>query len=390
MAAKRISSNTILSSHVAGLPESRTKPPEMMDEEMAPQAFKVMIENVTTEEAPYHLAPGVFIVHSDGEPLFTEGEVDRGEGLEALAEDGNPGHLVGAIGATVFNTPDGSDMPGPLGPGDGMGPGNSYVFEFESGEGSYLSFASMLVQSNDLFFAPGAMGIALFEDGYPIEGDITEQIMLWDAGTEVNQEPGTGADQPMNQAAPNTGEDEGGPVRLVDDEFEYPETASVITVTITPVKGMMDDGMMDDEDGMMDDEDGMEDEGMAGEDDGKPPPPHPLVGTWVGKDTHQVPKPLRTLPIEVTLTLQAPDSVSVVARSMAEDDTAYPRGAVIFSARGLWQERDGALLFLWFERFHTLFDEDPDPVPQLTDVWWWPDVLLVRFTATRSLGVVES
>lgn len=253
-AAKRISSTITLSSHVAGLSESRPKPPREM-EETGPQAFKVAIENVTTEEAPYHLAPGVFVVHSGGEPLFTEGEADRGEGLEALAEDGNPGPLSEAIGAPVFNTPEGSDMPGPLGPNDGMGPGNSYAFEFEAEEGSYLSFATMLVQSNDLFFAPDAMGIALFEDGYPIKGDITHQVMLWDAGTEVNQEPGTGPDQPMNQSGPNTGEDEGGAVRLVDDEFEYPETASVITVTITPLKGMMDDeGMAGNDDGMGDEE----------------------------------------------------------------------------------------------------------------------------------------
>lgn len=257
-AAKRISSSITLSSHVAGLSEPRPKPPREM-EETDPQAFMVAIENVTTDEAPYHLAPGVFVVHSDGEPLFTEGEADRGEGLEPLAEDGNPGPLSQAIGATVFNTPDGSDMPGPLGPGDGMGPGNSYVFEFEAGEGSYLSFATMLVQSNDLFFAPDATGIALFEDGRPIKGDITDLIMLWDAGTEVNQEPGTGPDQPMNQSGPNTGEDEGGAVRLVDDGFEYPETARVIAVTITPLKGMMDD-----EDGMAGDDDGMDD----GETDG--------------------------------------------------------------------------------------------------------------------------
>ena len=63
----------------------------------------------------------------------------------------------------------------------------------------------------------------------------------------------------MNQSGPNTGEDEGGAVRLVDDEFEYPETASVIAVTITPLKGMMDD-----EDGMAGDDDGMEDDETDG------------------------------------------------------------------------------------------------------------------------------
>ena len=198
-AAKGVSSSLIWSGPVAGQAESRPTPPEMPSDEPA-RAFRIVIENLTSEEAPYHLAPGVFIVHSDGEPLFTEGEADRGEGLESLAEDGNPGPLAEALGAAVFNTPDGSGMPGPLGPGDGMGPGNSYVFEFDAEEGSYLSFASMLVQSNDLFFAPGGMGIPLYDDGSPIHGDITDLIMLWDAGTEVNQEPGDGfrsADEPV-------------------------------------------------------------------------------------------------------------------------------------------------------------------------------------------------
>jgi hypothetical protein len=38
-------------------------------------------------------------------------------------------------------------------------------------------------------------GIELFKDGKAISGDITGQMMLWDAGTEVDQEPGIGSDQ---------------------------------------------------------------------------------------------------------------------------------------------------------------------------------------------------
>ena len=210
VAAKRTGSSITLSAPVAGLSESRPKPPEKPPKEIGLQTFKVVIENVTTEDAPYHLAPGVYVVHTGGEPIFTEGEpAALGEGLEPLAEDGDPSVMAMKVGWFVFNTPEGSDMPGPLGPGDGMGPGNTYEFEFQAEPGNSLSFATMFVQSNDLFFAPGAMGIALFEDGSPIKGDITDQVMLWDAGTEVNQEPGTGADQPMNQSGPNTGEGRG-------------------------------------------------------------------------------------------------------------------------------------------------------------------------------------
>ena len=64
----------------------------------------------------------------------------------------------------------------------------------------------MFVQSNDWFFAPDpALGIALYDDeGAPISGDVTDQILVWDSGTEVDQEPGTGADQAPRQAGPDT------------------------------------------------------------------------------------------------------------------------------------------------------------------------------------------
>jgi hypothetical protein len=88
----------------------------------------------------------------------------------------------------------------------------------------------MFVQSNDWFFAPGPEGIALFDaDSNPLEGDITDQILLWDAGTEVDQTPGEGADQAPRQAGPNTGEAENGPVELVEDFTDYQ-----VLVTITP------------------------------------------------------------------------------------------------------------------------------------------------------------
>tara|TARA_B100000700_G_C14349726_1_gene536567 strand:- start:300 stop:425 length:126 start_codon:yes stop_codon:yes gene_type:complete len=40
------------------------------------------------------------------------------------------------------------------------------------------------------------MVIALFTfGGAPISGDVPSEIAIWDASSEVNQEPGTGLDQ---------------------------------------------------------------------------------------------------------------------------------------------------------------------------------------------------
>jgi len=71
------------------------------------------------------------------------------------------------------------------------------------------------------------------------ESHVTSQLILWDAGTEVNQEPGFGPDQAPRQKAPNTGKDEREairPVKDVKDGFTYPSVAAVIRVTITPEK----------------------------------------------------------------------------------------------------------------------------------------------------------
>ena len=108
-------------------------------------------------------------------------------------------------------------------------PGESYSFSFEAKGGEYLSFATMLVHTNDLFFAPSRRGIELFNGHMPVEGNITSEIYLWDAGTETNEYPGAGIHQP---ARLNGGIDENGVVMMVDDGFVYPDTDMVIKVTI--------------------------------------------------------------------------------------------------------------------------------------------------------------
>ena len=97
----------------------------------------------------------------------------------------------------------------------------------------------MMGQSNDWFYAPAESGIDLFENGRGISGDITSQMVLWDAGTEFDQEPGIGSDQGPRQKAPNTGAAENGVVRNAKDmkyARAYAKTSEVMKVTITPAK----------------------------------------------------------------------------------------------------------------------------------------------------------
>lgn len=201
-------------------------------------SFRVRIEVINEGNFATPFAPGVWLLQNQRfTPLFAAGRPDFGDGLEALAEDGSPGPLNAALAANplvrdhgVFNTPVGASGPGPIFPGD------AYEFTFSGNAGDYLNFATMFIQSNDLFVGPSSRGIALFDRrGNPISGDITSRLALWDAGTEVNERPGVGPNQAPRQSGPDTGETENGNVRVVDDGYVYPAVDEVVRVTITPL-----------------------------------------------------------------------------------------------------------------------------------------------------------
>ncbi len=191
------------------------------------------------------LSPGAYAAHTDDIQAFATGE-SASDGIEGVAEDGMPGTLGSELDTSndairtsgVFNTPDGASSPGPL------PPGNSYSFQVEALPGELFSFATMYIQSNDLFYGLQPNGLPLFSNDAPINGTVTEQVVLYDAGTEGDEEPGTGLNQAPRQSGGDTGADgEGSTVRvsnqdddrfLDDDGFKYGETKNIVRVTITP------------------------------------------------------------------------------------------------------------------------------------------------------------
>ncbi|MCG8473528.1 MAG: spondin domain-containing protein [Desulfobacterales bacterium] len=207
---------------------------------MAPVIFTVTIENISDSSAiPTPLAPGVWAVHTSPYVLYKATHPDMGMGLEPLAEDGMPNSLyahvmtmknVGAAG--IFDTPSDMDKPGPL------MPGASYSFTVMGMPGDRLSFATMFVQSNDLFFGTMDQGVPLFRGETPISGDYTPQVMLWDAGTEINEAPGKGMYQAPRQMGPGMGAPEHGNVRLITDG--YPPSREMIRITIKNSMHTMD------------------------------------------------------------------------------------------------------------------------------------------------------
>ena len=207
---------------------------DSMAMEMSTERFTVKIEVLEGSLTP--LAPVVWAVHKGANPFLSDGMDHRPKGLEALAEDGNPEGLATAVGMIADVSAHGvaavPDMAMEAGPAL---PGHAYSFTFDAADGDKLSFATMFVQSNDLFYSTGTEGLSLYTDMKSISGDVTGQIILYDAGTEVNEEPGMGSNQPLRQSGPNVGMDEMGsvqPVSETNDGFMYPGTASVIKVSV--------------------------------------------------------------------------------------------------------------------------------------------------------------
>jgi hypothetical protein len=209
-----------------------------------PTHFRVTLRNTSDgsyrtsqgTELPVVFGPGVFAVGSGEPPLFRSGEAAT-PGFEQLAEDGMPkpafkelearrgfdGGLFGADSATTYD-----DSP--------LVAGKTADFVLDAVPGDRLEFAMMWSQSNDVFVATEPGGVPLFDGGLPLVGVVTTGISLWDAGTEVNQEPGLGDSQAPRQAAPGDGQPEGGVItELISNRdasgFSYPSLADTLEIS---------------------------------------------------------------------------------------------------------------------------------------------------------------
>ncbi len=219
-----------------------------------------------SSENGFVVTPGIVALHANNAPFFNLGEEDRREGLEGIAEDGNPDFLFDfynerseATGApirltstrTVFspgvvyafngerdpfvlqgevNNPengleqiaeDGNNAVAleyltnlgiPVAASDqtsNVGPGESLTFTLTVPQDQEFKFgfSTMFVDTNDWFISYNNAGYPLFdENGNPKSGtDASIRSYLFDAGTEADQLTGFGADQAPRQAGPNTG-----------------------------------------------------------------------------------------------------------------------------------------------------------------------------------------
>ena len=206
--------------------------------------FTIRVENLSRGEAlklsngktaPVVIAPVLWAVHTGSvNPLFTGGKVDAGKGLRTLAETGNPEPLAksttgarGIVSVGAAAKPIGASESGPL------TPGQAYEFTVTAEPGQFLSIAAMFGQSNDWFYS-NDRPIPLFRGGKPVAGDMSPQIALYDAGTEVDEEPGLGPNQGPRQKDPEAGVRETQPVAHAAGKWRIPATAAVFRLTIAP------------------------------------------------------------------------------------------------------------------------------------------------------------
>ncbi|HVH97208.1 MAG TPA: spondin domain-containing protein [Enhygromyxa sp.] len=168
-----------------------------------------------------------------------EGEEQPQEFIVTVANL-TPAHSLFLSGR--FDTPDSELLTAPLAPGD------SYRFDVVAWPGSQLQIITMFVESNDAFvaFAPG--GIALWTpDGEPLIGDRSEELVLYDAGTEVNEPLAAGSSQPRRQLEPGQGQREDGTITAITDGeggaalgpdgVEFPAIADFMQLHVIHVEG---------------------------------------------------------------------------------------------------------------------------------------------------------
>lgn len=214
---------------------------EDIAEDGMPSTLATALGTMTTIPVP--LSPGAYAVHSDDVQLYATGEA-ASDGIEDIAEDGMPMTLADALDGMDGVRASAAFGDSPLAPTPND-QNNSYSFTIDATPGDRLSFATMYVQSNDLYYGFAPDGLALFDEmGNPVDGDMTAAVRLFDAGTEGDEEPGVGLNQAIRQSSTDTGPAGEGSVMLVEDDnaddlldddgYMYPPTANIIRVTITP------------------------------------------------------------------------------------------------------------------------------------------------------------
>lgn len=174
-------------------------------------------EKLTKPKQSLSLSQVTFVAIQDGQFDIYDRGAAAAEYLERLAEDGATDPIIdafdksGAVGDRGVVAGPAGVAAGPLDTGET----GSIVLTVDPTQAQFLSFASMIIPSNDAFIAsPGDPTALRIFDAYGnfLGGTFDVQGSdVMDAGTEVNTERDAAF---LNQTGPNTGQTENGFVAL--------------------------------------------------------------------------------------------------------------------------------------------------------------------------------
>lgn len=150
-----------------------------------PLMFRVTLTNLSDPPTP--ISPGVLVSHCQEGAFWSRGE-RASPGLELIAEVGNPGT---AVAVEREDSLDGISFVQERRVIGEVGPGQSVTVDVEFAQGCVLSTAHMLVESNDSFVGVNSLDISSFFNGES-DGLLEVELRAYDAGTEMNTEPGSG------------------------------------------------------------------------------------------------------------------------------------------------------------------------------------------------------
>ncbi len=170
--------------------------------------LKITVENLAPEQGVF-FTPVWMGFHDGSFDIYDSGQLASPE-LEAVAEDGNNTPLSDLFLASVTGGLD-TTVTAPAGfagapvfdPGDRA----SVTLDLDPASQRYMSYASMLLPSNDAFFANAdPLALELFDADGMFNGPVSFIVRsdrIRDAGTEANTESDAAF---FNQSAPNTGD----------------------------------------------------------------------------------------------------------------------------------------------------------------------------------------
>jgi hypothetical protein len=172
----------------------------------------------------------VVVYNSVDNPIYKAGELDRGQGLKPLAQQGNAdtlaAYLNGKPGIKAVYV-----LPAPtskvLLPVIGNQQGSVVSQQLSVSQGDRIAIATMYGFSNDWFFASADNGVDATQ-----KGDISGSIKLFDDGTAVSQFPGAGVTQ-FNLAGTPLKESQ--PIAVVPNPNAFttlPDITGIIKVTL--------------------------------------------------------------------------------------------------------------------------------------------------------------